>query len=185
MDDNQIVSLFWARSEDAIAAAAKKYGAYCHTIAYRILRSHEDAEECVNDAYLKVWQRIPPERPERLALFLGRITRNLSLHCWERSHAQKRGHGRTSIALDELSECLPAPDSVEQALDDITAAEALNRFLAALSFEARKIFLRRYWYFDTIKEIAADYGLSESKVKMTLLRTRNELREYLEKEGIY
>ncbi len=183
MEDHEIVALFWARSEEAIRQASSKYGRYCRYIAEGILHSREDSEECVNDALLQAWRTIPPHRPERLAVFLGKITRNLSLNRWERERAQKRGGGEVSLALEELQDCLPAPNS-GQLVEDLALSEACNRFLAALPAEARKIFLRRYWYFSPVKEIAADYGLSESKVKMSLLRSRKKLKRWLEKEGI-
>lgn len=184
MEDHQIIELFWQRSESAVTETARKYGRYCHTIAYNILHSREDSEECVNDTYLNAWRTIPPQRPERLSAFLGKITRNLSLKRWEQYHAEKRGAGQTALALDELAECVPASDNVEQVIDDLALAEALDRFLASLSPERRKIFMRRYWYLSPIKEIAAEYGVSQSKVKMSLLRSRQALRQLLEKEGI-
>lgn len=184
MEDHQIIELFWQRSESAVTETARKYGRYCHTIAYNILHSREDSEECVNDTYLNAWRAIPPQRPERLSTFLGKITRNLSLKRWEQYHAGKRGAGQTALALDELAECVSASDNVEQAIDDLALAEVLDRFLASLPPERRKIFMRRYWYLNPIKEIAAEYGLSQSKVKMSLLRSREALRKCLEKEGI-
>lgn len=184
MDDLQIIELYWARSETAIAETARKYGAYCHFIAYHILHSEEDSEECVNDTYWKAWGAMPPQRPNQLRTFLGKITRNLSLSRYETYAAAKRGAGQVPLALDELAECLPAPDSVERAVDDRALTELLNGFLAGLPPEARRIFLRRYWYICSVKEIAADFGISESKVKTTLFRTRNKLKQHLEKEGV-
>lgn len=184
MEDRQIVDLYWARSEAAISETAAKYGKYCYSISFRILHSREDSEECVNDAYLSAWKAIPPRRPDKLAAFLGKITRNLSLNKWERYNAEKRGAGQVPLALDELRECVPAPGGGERIVDDLALAEALDRFLGALSEESRKLFMRRYWYLSPIKEIAADYSMSESKVKMSLLRAREQLRQSLEKEGI-
>ena len=184
MDDKQIIELYWARSEDAITKTADKYGKYCHYIAFHILHNEEDSEECVNDAYMKAWDVMPPQRPRRLSTFLGKITRNLSLDRDRQYTAEKRGHGQAKLALDELEECVPASDNVEQVVDDIALAEILDRFLGSLPAETRKIFLRRYWYLCSIKEIATDFRISESKVKMALLRSRNELKTLLEKEGI-
>lgn len=184
MEDKQIVSLYWARSEAAISETANKYGKYCSCIAYNILHNAEDCGECVNDTYLMAWQAMPPKRPERLSAFLGKITRNLALNKYERSTAQKRGHGQVPLALDELAECIPANRDLENVVDDILLGEIFNRFLSELQAEARKLFMRRYWYLSPIKEIAADYGISESKVKMVLLRSRNALKLILEKEGI-
>ena len=171
MDDKQILDLYWARSESAISETTKKYGKYCHFIAYNILRNAEDSEECVSETWLKAWNSIPPHRPERLSAFLGKITR-------------KRGRGQTILALEELQDCIPAADSVEQIVDGLVLTDILNRFLASLKSETRKIFMQRYWYLCSVREIAADLHVSESKVKMTLFRTRNELRTLLEKEGI-
>lgn len=184
MDDKQILDLYWARSENAISETASKYGRYCHYIAHNILHNDEDSEECVNDTYLKAWETIPPKRPEQLATFLGKITRNLSLDRYRHSTTKKRGCGQVSLVLDELQECVPAAGSVEQVIDDLVLQETLNRFLSYLPTETRKIFMRRYWYLCSIKEIAADFGISESKTKMLLLRSRNQLKKLLEKEGI-
>lgn len=184
MDDGQIVDLYWARSETAISETANKYSKYCHTIAYNILHSNEDAEECVNDTYMRAWGAMPTQRPNRLSAFLGKITRNLSLNRYEKYSAEKRGMGQLPLALDELHDCIPAANSVEQAIDDTLLVEIFNSFLASLPTEKRKVFMRRYWYLSPIKEIALDYSISESKTKMTLLRLRNELKYILEKEGV-
>ena len=184
MDDLQIIELYWARSESAIAETAHKYGPYCRFIAYHILHSEEDSEECVNDTYWKAWSAMPPQRPHQLRTFLGKITRNLSLNRYEKNAAEKRGAGQVPLALEELAECVPAPDSVERAVDDLALTQLLNEFLGGLPSETRRIFLRRYWYFCSVKEIAADFGISESKVKTTLFRTRNRLKQLLEKEGV-
>ncbi len=184
MEDNQIVELYWARSEKAISETADKYGRYCYSIAYNILHSIEDSEECVNDTYLNAWNAMPDQRPSKLRAFLGRITRNLSLKRWEKYTAEKRGAGQVSLALDELRECIPSTERTDQIVDDIVLADLLNRFLASMPAEKRRIFMRRYWYFSPIAEIATDFSVSESKVKMSLLRSRNELKLLLEKEGV-
>ncbi|MBQ8816650.1 MAG: sigma-70 family RNA polymerase sigma factor [Lachnospiraceae bacterium] len=184
MEDKQIIELFWARAEQAITATDEKYGKYCYYIAYNILHSNEDSEECVNDTYLKAWESIPPHRPERLAAFLGKITRNLSINKYKYLTAGKRGEGQYEMALEELNECIPSAVSVEQIMEDRELSEVFNRFLEMLPVEKRKVFMRRYWYFSPVKEIAAEYGMSESKVKMSLLRTRSAFRQYLEKEGV-
>ncbi len=184
MEDRQIVDLYWARSEKAIAETANKYGRYCYSIAYHILQCKEDSEECVNDTYMNAWNAMPDQRPNRLAAFLGRITRNLSLNRWEKESAEKRGGGQVPLVLEELQECLPAVNRTEQIADDIVLVEILNRFLASQSGERRKIFLQRYWFMRSISEIAVDCAVTESKVKMSLLRSRNELKQMLEKEGV-
>ena len=184
MDDNQIIDLYWARSENAISETADKYGKYCHYIAYNILFNDEDSEECVNDTYLKAWGVIPPQRPNRLSTFLGKITRNLALDRYKYNSREKRGNGQMPLVLDEIAECVSAADNTEHIIDDMVLLDCFNRFLAALPTETCNIFMRRYWFLSSIKEIAADFSISESKVKMTLLRARNELKQLLMKEGI-
>lgn len=148
------------------------------------MRNREDSEECVNDMLLKAWATIPPQRPNRLSTFLGKLTRNLALDRYKFYNAEKRGNRQVSVALDELQECVPAHDNTERIADDLTLTDALNRFLSTLPVEARKIFMRRYWYLYSIKEIATDFNIGESKVKMSLMRSRNELKTILEKESI-
>lgn len=184
MDDSKIIELYFVRSEQAIAETARKYGRYCHYIAYSILQNDEDSEECVNDTYLRAWNSIPPKRPERLQTFLGKIARNLSLNKWEKLSAEKRGAGQTAVVLDELLECIPDEQRADRVVDDILLKETLDRFLDGLPSETRKIFVRRYWYMSTVKEIAEEYGISESKAAVTLFRTREKLKNELEKEGI-
>ena len=127
MRDHEIIELYWARNESAIAATAEKYGSYCHTIAYNILRNKEDAEECANDTYLGAWNSIPPQRPNRLSIYLGKITRNLALNRYKRCTAQKRGHGQVALALSELEACVPAEGNVEQAIEETELAAILCR----------------------------------------------------------
>ena len=184
MEEKEIIDLYWARSENAIRETAKKYGAFCHSIAFNILANHQDSEECVNDTYLHTWNAIPPRRPSKFGAFLGKITRNLALNKYAMYSAQKRGGGQVMLAVEELAECLPDPNTVERQIEDRELAELLNHFLAGLPGEARKIFLRRYWKLDSVKTIAMDCGMTESKVKMSLMRTRGKLRSYLEQEGI-
>ena len=182
MEDAQIVALYWQREEAAVAESDKKYGQYCRRIARNILENEADAEECVNDTWLKAWNAIPPQRPAKLSVFLGRITRNLALNRRERETAQKRGGGITAAVLEELEGCLPAP--MGDPAEDMVIRETLDRFLAELPAETRQIFLQRYWYLCPVKEIAALHGMGESRVKMILLRARNQLRDLLEQEGI-
>ncbi|MDE7326547.1 MAG: sigma-70 family RNA polymerase sigma factor [Lachnospiraceae bacterium] len=183
MEDEKIVALYWERAEEAIAATEEKYGKYCSYIACNILNNREDAKECVNDTWLRAWNAIPPGRPGHLATFLGKITRNLAINRLEKERAKKRGGGKMEVFLEELSDCLFAGHTGEETADFIIR-DAMDRFLSALPAESRKLFVRRYWYFSSIREIAKDYKISESKVKMTLLRTRQELKVFLEKEGI-
>ncbi len=183
MDDKLIVDLYWARAEDAIHETERKYGRYCHSIAYNILCSQEDAQECVNDTYLRAWDAIPPQKPDRLGAFLGRITRNLALNRYAFDRAQKR-FTNVEFALCELSECIADPESLQPMEDALALKEAINRFLASLPQKSRMIFVRRYWYLSPVKEIAGDFRISESNVKVTLHRTRIKFRAYLQKEGI-
>lgn len=184
MEDEEIVSLYWERSETAIQETAGKYGRYCHAIAYNILHSHEDSEECVNDTYMRAWNSMPPNRPQALKTFLGRIARNLSLDRYEKLTAKKRGFGEIPLVLEELQECVPHPGVPENIVEDMALAELFDRFLAALPQERRRIFVRRYWYLSPVREIAEAYGLGESRVKVSLMRSRRELRQLLEKEGV-
>ncbi len=183
MTDDKIVSLYWERAEAAIVHTQSKYHAYCLSIARRILGNREEAEEIVSDTYLKAWDTIPPARPKPLKTFLGCITRRLSINRLEQNTAQKRGGGVYSAALEELEACIPDSNSGADLEDTIALQEALNQFLRSLPEQTRNIFIRRYWYFCTVEEIARDYDLGQSRVKMTLLRTRNKLKEYLEREG--
>lgn len=183
MDDKQIIELYNERSEAAISATADKYGKLCYYIAYHILYNDEDSKECVNDTYMKTWQVIPPQYPNNLSAFLGKITRNLAINRYKFYTREKRGKGQVMVVLEELSDCLAASDTVEQTMDEKYLVEVLNRFLGDLPAEKRKIFMRRYWYVSPVKEIAEDFGISESKVKMILLRTRNKLKQVLVKEG--
>ncbi|MBQ3559041.1 MAG: RNA polymerase sigma factor [Agathobacter sp.] len=184
MDDKQIIELYHERSEDAISETANKYGKYCYSIAYHVLYNVEDSEECVNDTYLRTWEAIPPQYPNNLSAFLGKITRNLALNRYKYYVREKRGNGQTTLVLDELQECVPTTSSTEQAVEEKLLVEVLNRFLYNLPKEKRILFLRRYWYMHSIQEIAEDFGYSESKVKMILLRIRNKLKQVLEKEGV-
>ena len=184
MNDEQIIDLYWSRREKAISETSRKYGKYCNSIAFQILRNKEDSEECVNDTYMKAWNVIPPQRPNVLSAFLGKITRNLALNRYKYYTAEKRGSGQVIFVLEELQECIAAKSNTEQIIEEELLIDALNGFLAALTPKTRKIFMRRYWYMSSIKEIAADYKLSESDVKMTLYRARGELKKVLEKEGV-
>ncbi len=184
MDDQKIVELYWRREERAITETKQKYGGYCYAIAYRILQNREDAEESVNDTYLGAWQSIPPHRPNLLSTFLGKITRNLSLKKWRTKNAAKRGGGEVALTLEELKDCVPAPRTVEEEVEVRALAAIIDDFLRGLPEEERDIFLCRYWYFDSVKEISGQFACSESKVKMKLLRTRKKLLERLEREEV-
>ncbi len=183
MEDEEIYDLYWARNEDAIARTHEKYGSWCRGIAIRILEIREEAEECVNDTYLQVWNNIPPQRPNVFRAWLGRITRNLALTRYRKTHAVRRGGGQTDLALEELRECVSGR-AMESDLDDREIAAVINRFLASLPEEQRNVFMRRYWHMASIRDIARIYGMSESRITSMLHRQRKSLRAMLEKEGI-
>ena len=183
-EDSKIIDLYWARKEQALAETDAKYGNYCRTIARNILRNFEDTEECVSDTWLHAWNSMPPQRPGILSAFLGRITRNLSFDRCKYQQAAKRGGGALPLALDELGECIPASGRVEHELEQKELAAAIDRFLRTLPEKDCNLFLRRYWYVDSISVIADRYGMKENTVKSILFRTREKLRKFLGEEGI-
>ena len=183
MDDKRIIDLFFTRSEDAIAAVSEKYGAYCHSVAYGILRDEGDSEECVNDAYLKLWNSIPPQIPQVLRLFLACITRNLSFNRYAASHAKKRGSGQMEEVLEELRECVANTYDVESDAIAHQLEESIRTFIDALPTRDGNIFLRRYFYVESVTDIAKRYSLSPTHVSVILNRTRKKLRTQLIKEG--
>lgn len=154
MNDVTIVDLYWKRSERAISETASKYGKFCHSISYNILYNDQDAEECVNDTWLGAWNSMPPKRPSRLSVFLGKITRNLSLDKYRKYNAEKRRITRTAEALDELAECISGGDNESEFVDEMILTEQIESFLYEQSVEKRNIFIRKYWYLDSIKEIS-------------------------------
>lgn len=184
MEDSEIIGLYWRRSEQAVEATAEKYGGYCAAIAGRVLNDPEDSKECVNDTWLSAWNSIPPQKPERLSVYLGRLTRNLSLNRAKARAAEKRGGGQRELALAELEECVPDPRGVEEAVEERELTAALNRFLRAQSEPRRNIFIRRYWYLVPVRELAGEYGMSENAMASLLFRMRGKLRRFLEQEGI-
>lgn len=183
MDDSMIIQLYWDRSERAIPATSEKYGNYCTSIARNILGNREDAEECVNDTYWKAWNSIPPHRPGVLAAFLGKITRNLCLNRYRQMHADKRGGGDLPQVLDELAECVSGAEDVESEIDRRELIREINAFLSALSDVKRSIFICRYWYVDSISDIASRFKITENNVSVTLNRLRINLRRYLIERG--
>lgn len=183
MEDVKIIQLYWDRDESAISETAMKYGSYCTSIAKNILGNHDDALECVNDTYLNAWNSMPPHRPNLLRTFLGKITRNLSFNKYKHSHADKRGCGETPAVLDELSECVSGKENVEQEIEYQELVKIIDEFLDSLSLEKRKMFVCRYWYNDSISEIAKQFRMKENAVSMTLRRIRSKLRQYLVARG--
>lgn len=183
MKDSDIIALYHERNESAIAETAEKYGNYCKKIAENILQNEQDAEECVNSAYLKVWEKIPPEKPDIFSAFLARITRNTAIDARRKNCSQKRGSGGIALILDELSDCVSDKDTPEAAAENKELLAAVNKFLTGQPKKRRMIFVSRYCLFESIKEIAVKYGLSEDNVSVNLCRTRKKLREHLKKEG--
>lgn len=185
MNDEKIIALYWQRDENAISETKAKYGRYCYSIAYNILHNSEDAEECENDTYLDAWDCIPPHRPNCFSVFLGTITRRISLDKWRRKNADKRGGGETVVSLGELEECIPSGMSIDCEISANELAVLITEFLRTLPESECNVFLRRYWHFDSVEEICKRYGYGKSKVKMILLRARQKLLAHLEKEGIF
>lgn len=185
MDDNKIIELYFNRIEAAITETAGKYGHFLHTISMNIVHSHEDAEECVNDTYLRTWNSIPPTRPQALKSYLGAIVRNLSLDCYKKRFATKRALGEFSLLLSELEDCIPTLSTPEKELENKEIAAQISLFLRKLPPEKRVLFLRRYYYCDDIKTLAKQLNYSESKIKSSLFHIRKNLKKHLEKEGIY
>ena len=183
MDDERIVELYWKRNENAISETATKYGSYLNSISYNILVNSEGAQECVNDTYHDAWNSMPPHRPSILATFLGKITRRISIDRWRNLNRVKRGGGEVTLALEELEQCVAGSHDVEKEIEKKELVQAINRFLDTLPVPERRVFLARYWYMDSIQDIAAHFKFSQSKVMSMLFRTRNKLRRQLEKEG--
>lgn len=184
MEDAQIVELYWQRDPEAIRETDGKYGRYCRTVARNILPDEQDVEECVNDTWLGAWNAMPVQRPVYLAAFLGRITRNLAFNRFKASRAEKRGGGELPLALEELESCVPTAPSAAQEVEDAELEQMINRFLCTLPHRDCDVFLRRYWFVESMAEIAARYGMKESTVKTSLFRSRKKLKSYLEREGV-
>ena len=184
MEDHEIVELYWRRDEEAIRASQAKYGGYCLHIAGGILADRQDAEECVSDTWLRSWNAMPPHRPGCLRLFLGKIARALACDRVRAQNTQKRGGGAYTEALEELAECLPAAQGTEQAAEARELERGINAFLHTLPEQACNVFLRRYWYAESLEDIAERYGMNINTVKTSLHRTRRKLKDYLEKEEL-
>lgn len=185
MEDQEIIRLFLARDQAALAETAEKYGRYCYAIAYNILSDRRDAEECVSDALMGLWNSIPPHRPKVLSAFVGTLVRRASLRKWRSDQAAKRGGGETAVALDELGDVLSDDRNPGRALDEQELSRAIHAFLLTLPAAERNVFISRYWYIRPIGEIARRYGFTEAKVRSMLHRTKKKLRDYLIKEGLY
>ncbi len=183
MEDKDIVRLYWDRNEQAITESQQKYGAYCSSIARNILSNPADAEECVNDTWLGAWNTMPPQRPAILRTFLGRITRNLSFDLWRRLRRDKRGGGNLDLVLDELAELVSGNETPEDLFLTKELGEEIGRFLAALPDEKRAMFILRYWYADSVRDIAERFQMRENTVSVTLSRTRARLKTHLTERG--
>lgn len=183
MTDEQIVELYWERDESALAATQQKYSRYLTKIAYNILTDMEDSLECVNDTYLRAWKAIPPNRPTVLSTFLGKITRRTAIDVLRRKSRDKRIPSEYLFSLSELAECVSDENSIEGQIEAEVLAKAINAYLRTISKEARQLFIGRYYYLDSLKEVAEYCGMSESKAKSMLYRIRCGLKAYLEQEG--
>ena len=183
MNDHEIVQLFFDRNETGLKAASEKYRSYCMKIAENITGSREDAEECVNYAYMKAWELIPPNCPEMLSTFLGKLTRNAAINRRKRLMTEKRGKGEAALAFEELSEAIKGRSDVEDEFDRRELSREINDFLGSLPEHKRNIFICRYWYCDSVKKIAAEWGMTQTAVSVTLHRLRSELRAFLRKRG--
>jgi len=183
MEDEYIIALYFARSEQAIVQTDLKYGSACRKLAYNILRNHADVHECVNDAYLGAWNAIPPAKPNPLLTFVLKIVRNVSLKRRQSNTAIKRSSS-FDAAMEEMEQCLACPDSVHAQIETKELAQNIEAFLSTLSKENRVIFLRRYWFCEPYADIAKQVGITEKNVSVRLVRTRRQLRRYLSERGL-
>ena len=183
MKDSEIVDMYWNRNEDALRQTQSKYGAYLSKVAYNILADFEDCKECVNDTYMAAWNSMPSHRPGNLATYLGKITRQITIDRFRRKHRAKRYASEYALSLEELGDSFSDQTTPEQELDARLLDEAINRFVHELPDDARNTFIGRYYFFDSLKDVAAYCGMSESKAKSLLYRTRQSLKAYLAKEG--
>lgn len=184
MNDEDIIGLYFDRSESAISETSAKYGSYCRYIANSILHNRDDADECVNDAFLKAWNSVPPKRPNNFRAFIGMITRSLAINRLEKNQSAKRGNGEVDLILSELDECIPSGSDVEEGYNEKVLSAYISSFLETQTEINRIVFVRRYWYASPVAEIANQLGISESRVKSILFRQRRRLRSSLEKKGI-
>lgn len=185
LEDSELINLYVNRSEKAISQTAAKYNKYCHSIAHGILRNNEDSEECVNDTYLNAWNSIPPHLPEKLSCFLGKITRNLALNIYEKKHTAKRGKGQIEMALSELAECVDMNSDIENESERQQIRDVINEFLKNQNMQRKNIFIQRYWYLMSIKEIGVQHDMNDNQIKSVLYQMRNELKKILVKEGLF
>lgn len=181
MDDNEIIELFFGRSEQALTAVQSKYGRLCSKISYNILQNREDAEECVNDAYLKLWNKIPPERPTSLAAYICKVVRNISLNKFTYNNAQKRGY---AVCIDELEECVSGTNDPEERFESKQLSAFIDEFLDSLDDKNHAVFMGRYWFGESLVDVGKRVGLNEGAVRVRLTRLRKKLRDFLLKKGV-
>ena len=184
MEDSKIIDLFWGRDEEAIRHTEMKYGAYCHTIALNVLSIKEDAEECVNDTWLRAWNHIPPQRPVNLRVWLGKVVRNSALNLWDRNHAKKRYNGIEAL-FEELADCIPSDDNAVQALEVKELSRHINDWLKSLSAFDRALFIRRYWGGEPLSALAKAWHTTPAKLAQKMYKLRCDLKSVLQKEGVY
>ncbi|MCL1919321.1 MAG: sigma-70 family RNA polymerase sigma factor [Peptococcaceae bacterium] len=184
MEDHLIIDLFWERSETAITETAHKYEGYCRSIANNILHNQEDTDECINDTYMSLWNSVPPQKPSSLRAYLARIARNHALNKYTQKNALKRGAKEQMLIFDELADCISSERSTEALWESRQLTALINSFLRTQSREIQTVFVKRYWYSDSIQAISSDLNISESKVKSMLFRCRGKLKEHLQREGV-
>ena len=184
LEDSKIIELYWSRSEDAIHESDNKYGKYLTKIAMNILKNNEDTQECINYTYLQTWNSIPETKPNSMRSFLGCITRNLSFDMYKKQRAKKRGNGEVEVVLEELEGCIHGGPDVEETMEENEVAKLISKFLRKQSRHNRVIFVRRYWYCDSIEDIEERFAISKSNVLSSLFRTRKALKVFLEKEKV-
>jgi RNA polymerase sigma-70 factor (ECF subfamily) len=183
MKDEEIVKLYWVRDEQAISESSAKYGSYCMTIAWNILSDDEDAKECVNDTWLHAWNSMPPQKPSLLSSFLGKITRNLSINRYKEKHRVKRGGNNIDLILEELEDVVSGNESPEETILKSELKKEMDNFLSSLPDIQKFMFIRRYWYADSISDIASRFATTNNNVSVTLSRIRKELRSHLRGRG--
>lgn len=183
MEDREIIRLYFERSEDAIPETERKYGAYCLSVAKNILGNEEDAKECLNDVLLALWNSIPPQKPDSVSSYIGKTTRNISLNLFRKNTAEKRGGTETAAVLDEISEFVSGTENPEKETEEKELIAAINSFLAEIPKEKRKIFVARYWFFESTEEISAKTGKNKFYIHNTLARTRAKLLKHLKERG--
>lgn len=183
MEDRQIIDMYWRRDETAIAETERKYGGYCYAIAMNMLSVHEDAESCVSDTYYRAWNSIPPHRPAKFRVWLGRIVRNISINLWHSNHAQKRYSGMDRL-LSELEDCVPSQITVEDEIEDAELGACISGWLMSLDSEDRNLFVRRYWNGEALNVLGKETDTDPKKLAQHMYRLRLSLKSALEKEGI-